>query len=107
MVHRRINRTDWIVWIVLFLLTVFGYYFDVLGPPEAGGYVVRVACERGETDVAGASATSCSCGGMGSSLAGDGSNDRFASPRRPYHRRTRPVQIDAPKKAQAEVFFGF
>jgi hypothetical protein len=37
------NRTDWIVWIVLFLLTALGYYVDVLGPPEAGGYVMIAA----------------------------------------------------------------
>jgi hypothetical protein len=40
MIRRRINRTDWIVWIVLFLLTLLDYYFDVLGSREAGGYVV-------------------------------------------------------------------
>ena len=38
--RRRMNRTFWILLALLILLTVLGYYFDVLGPPEAGGYVV-------------------------------------------------------------------
>jgi len=42
MFRRRMNSTDWIVWIVLFLLTALGYYLDGLGPPEAGRHVVSV-----------------------------------------------------------------
>src|SRR4051812_25839986 len=40
MIRRQMNRTDWIVLVVLILLTVLDYYFDILVSREAGGYVV-------------------------------------------------------------------
>ena len=42
MLRRRMTRTDWIVLIVVMVLTALGYYFDVLGPPEAGGSIVSL-----------------------------------------------------------------
>jgi hypothetical protein len=40
MTRRRMNRTDWIMLIVLTLLALVGYYFGVIGPaPGLGGYV--------------------------------------------------------------------
>jgi hypothetical protein len=40
------TRADWIVLVVVVVLTILGH-FDVLGPPEAGGYAVSLGLRTG------------------------------------------------------------